>query len=185
MTPFQRGTPESNCFALQCDSIGEVILRSTSCKYQVQSVNTGCQIEKSTAVETHNSHRYASKRGSALTGCLFFQLYMQQGHGSVDYALDFNEAFVSLFLQCKWSKCQKAFNIFKLFLQLTHRIAVIHSACRRLPQPILCGTSAKVPLLSKEKYVPQQLAVKDISVQVALPSGKVNKNLLVLPSWHN
>lgn len=71
MTQFGRGTPESNSFVQPCDSIGGIILRSIFSKYQVQSVNIGSHMDKGTAVETHNSHRYASKTGSALRGCLF------------------------------------------------------------------------------------------------------------------
>lgn len=67
MTQLERVRPESDSFALECDSVGGVLLRNTSWEYQVQSLYIDSRVDTSTAVETHNSHRCASKRGSALT----------------------------------------------------------------------------------------------------------------------
>lgn len=68
MTQFERVIPESDNFALERDWFGGVILGSTSCKHQVQNIYIESRVDTSAAGETHDSHRYASKRGPALTG---------------------------------------------------------------------------------------------------------------------
>jgi len=73
VTQLERARLQLDSFALQCDSAGGVVLRNTSCKHQVQSMYIESRIDTSTAVETHDSHRCASMRGSPWTDWLLFR----------------------------------------------------------------------------------------------------------------
>lgn len=68
MTQWERVRLESDSFALERDCVGGAILRNTSCKHQIQNMYIESRVDTSAAGKTHDSHRCASKRGSALTG---------------------------------------------------------------------------------------------------------------------